>query len=48
MFVPESSPYDTSMDFVTFCLGSVFGMVIGATLIGVINMGMSIMGIDAN
>jgi hypothetical protein len=23
----ESSPYDTSMDFVTFCFGSVFGMV---------------------
>ncbi len=28
--------------------GSVFGMVVGATLIGVINLGMSIMGIDAN
>ena len=28
--------------------GSVFGMVIGATLIGVINLGMSIMSIDAN
>ena len=28
--------------------GSVFGMVIGATLIGVINLGMSLMGIDAN
>ena len=28
--------------------GSVFGMVIGATLIGVINLGMSFMGIDAN
>jgi putative multiple sugar transport system permease protein len=26
----------------------VFGMVIGATLIGVINLGMSLMGIDAN
>ena len=28
--------------------GSVFGMVIGATLIGIINLGMSLMGIDAN
>lgn len=28
--------------------GTVFGMVIGATLIGVINLGMSIMSIDAN
>ena len=28
--------------------GTVFGMVIGATLIGVINLGMSVMGIDAN
>ena len=28
--------------------GSVFGMVIGATLIGVINLGMSLMGVDAN
>ena len=28
--------------------GSVFGMIIGATLIGVINLGMSLMGIDAN
>ena len=28
--------------------GSVFGMVIGATLIGVINLGLSLMGIDAN
>lgn len=28
--------------------GSVIGMVIGATLIGVINLGMSLMGIDAN
>jgi putative multiple sugar transport system permease protein len=28
--------------------GSVMGMVIGATLIGVINLGMSLMGIDAN
>lgn len=28
--------------------GSVFGMIVGATLIGVINLGMSIMGIDAN
>lgn len=28
--------------------GSVFGMVVGATLIGVINMGMSLMGVDAN
>lgn len=28
--------------------GSVFGMVVGATLIGVINLGMSLMGIDAN
>ena len=28
--------------------GSVFGMVVGATLIGVINMGMNLMGIDAN
>ncbi|WP_035779616.1 ABC transporter permease subunit [Butyrivibrio sp. MC2013] len=28
--------------------GSVFGVVIGATLIGVINLGMSLMGIDAN
>lgn len=28
--------------------GTVFGMVIGATLIGVINLGMSLMGIDAN
>lgn len=28
--------------------GSVFGMVVGATLIGVINMGMSLMSIDAN
>ncbi len=25
-----------------------FGMVVGATLIGVINLGMSLMGIDAN
>ena len=28
--------------------GSVFGMVVGATLIGVINLGMSLMNIDAN
>lgn len=28
--------------------GSVFGMVIGATLIGVINLGMSLMNVDAN
>ena len=28
--------------------GSVFGMIVGACLIGVINIGMSIMGIDAN
>ncbi len=28
--------------------GSVFGMVVGATLIGVINLGMSLMGIDPN
>ncbi|MBE5851557.1 MAG: sugar ABC transporter permease [Lachnospiraceae bacterium] len=28
--------------------GSVLGMVVGATLIGVINLGMSLMGIDAN
>ncbi len=28
--------------------GSVMGMVVGATLIGVINLGMSLMGIDAN
>ncbi|MDO4938557.1 MAG: sugar ABC transporter permease [Lachnospiraceae bacterium] len=28
--------------------GTVFGMIIGATLIGVINLGMSLMGIDAN
>ncbi|MBQ9008732.1 MAG: sugar ABC transporter permease, partial [Clostridia bacterium] len=28
--------------------GSIIGMVIGATLIGVINLGMSLMGIDAN
>ncbi len=28
--------------------GTVFGMVIGAALIGVINLGMSLMGIDAN
>lgn len=28
--------------------GSVFGMVVGGTLIGVINLGMSLMGVDAN
>ena len=28
--------------------GNIFGMVIGATLIGVINLGMSLMGVDAN
>ena len=28
--------------------GSVFGMIVGATLIGVINLGMSLMGVDAN
>ena len=28
--------------------GTVFGMIIGATLIGVINLGMSLMGVDAN
>ena len=28
--------------------GTIIGMVIGATLIGVINLGMSLMGIDAN
>ena len=28
--------------------GAVFGMIIGATLIGVINLGMSLMGVDAN
>lgn len=28
--------------------GTIFGMVVGATLIGVINLGMSLMGIDAN
>ncbi len=28
--------------------GSVFGMIVGATLIGVINLGMSLMSIDAN
>ena len=29
-------------------VGSVMGMVVGATLMGVINQGMSIMGINAN
>ena len=29
-------------------VGSVVGMVVGATLMGVINQGMSIMGIEAN
>ena len=28
--------------------GTVFGMVVGATIIGVINLGMSLMGVDAN
>ena len=28
--------------------GSVFGMIVGATLIGVINLGMSLTGVDAN
>ena len=28
--------------------GTVFGMVVGATLIGVLNLGMSLMGVDAN
>ncbi len=28
--------------------GNVFGMIVGATLIGVINLGMSLMGVDAN
>ncbi len=28
--------------------GTIFGMIVGATLIGVINLGMSLMGIDAN
>ncbi|MBR6159129.1 MAG: sugar ABC transporter permease, partial [Lachnospiraceae bacterium] len=28
--------------------GSVFGMIVGATLIGVINLGMSLMNVDAN
>jgi len=28
--------------------GSIIGMVIGATLIGVINLGMNLVGIDAN
>ena len=28
--------------------GSIFGMIVGATLIGVINLGMSIMSIDPN
>jgi len=28
--------------------GSIFGMIVGATLIGVINLGMSLMGVDAN
>ena len=28
--------------------GNIFGMVVGATLIGVINLGMSLMGVDAN
>ncbi len=28
--------------------GSIFGMIVGATLIGVINLGMSLMGIDTN
>ena len=28
--------------------GTVFGMVIGATLIGVINLGMSLMGVNAD
>jgi putative multiple sugar transport system permease protein len=28
--------------------GKIFGMVIGATLIGVINLGMSLTGVDAN
>ena len=28
--------------------GNIFGVVIGATLMGVINMGMSIMGVEAN
>ena len=28
--------------------GNIFGMVIGATLIGVINLGMSLTGVDAN
>ena len=29
-------------------IGSIMGMVVGATLMGVINQGMSIMGINAN
>ena len=28
--------------------GTVFGMVVGATLIGVINLGMSLMGVNAD
>ncbi|MBR5766306.1 MAG: sugar ABC transporter permease, partial [Lachnospiraceae bacterium] len=28
--------------------GSVFGMIVGATLIGVINLGMSLMNVDSN
>ena len=53
-----SSGTNFEMDAISACVvggvsarggeGTVTGMVIGATLIGVINLGMSLMGIDAN
>ena len=59
-FQAANSPAGTNyeMDAISACVvggvsayggaGSVFGMVVGATLVGVINLGMSLMGIDAN
>ena len=55
---PSTAGTNYEMDAISACVvggvsayggsGSVFGMVVGATLIGVINLGMSLMGIDAN
>ena len=57
-FYTASSGTGYEMDAIAACVvggvsayggsGNVFGMVVGATLIGVINLGMSLMGIDAN
>ena len=48
--ISDTLPYlkDNMLVKVLSYKGNIFGVVIGATLMGVINMGMSIMGVEAN